>query len=535
MVKIKQNYVFVSAVFAALFIIFVASFAAAAVTIVSPITGFNATSRQLLFINITFVNLTDITFNNDGADHLNITIYMNSSGTGGNFVQVANLSYNGTSFAQGLNNTGNLTIVNSTTNFAAWGYINISNTALFQDNWTMINVSITNWSATVESANNKTFKIDSTVPLINSANITSPVTLYNYSNANTGYLLLNVSIHDARGLSKIETVFFNITNSTGAQHNSTILYASNPAGEYWNISINTSAWADGRYNITVWANDTGGNLNNTGAVLNFILDNTGPTGSVSCTPNPVNQDDTATCTCSASDSVAGLNSTSITASPSTSNTGTYNSVCTAYDIAGNIVTITGTYTVEGVGSSTGGSSGGSGGSTTTTPTIAAGSTVSVTETQVSSGYSANFNENSKISVSIKPSGATVSEAHTVAVTAITTNKVTITISSDPITLDLSTGETKKVDINNDGTYDLSVKLNSIANGKADVTVKKISESIGAGETGAVSNGTTEDEGTPETGAEGTSSTTLWTIVGIIAVIILIGLIAYLMKAKKGRR
>ena len=119
--------------------------------------------------------------------------------------------------------------------------------------------------------------------------------------------------------------------------------------------------------------------------------------------------------------------------------------------------------------------------------------------------------------------------------AITTNKVTIIISSDPITLDLSTGETKKVDINNDGTYDLSVKLNSIANGKADVTVKKISESIGAGETGAVSNGTTEDEGTPETGAEGTSSTTLWTIVGIIAVIILIGLIAYLMKAKKGRR
>jgi len=51
----------------------------------------------------------------------------------------------------------------------------------------------------------------------------------------------------------------------------------------------------------------------------------------------------------------------------------------------------------------------------------------------------------------------------------------IQIMSDPMNVTFKIGEEKKFDLNNDMFYDLYVKLNSIINKKANVTIRKINE------------------------------------------------------------
>ena len=57
------------------------------------------------------------------------------------------------------------------------------------------------------------------------------------------------------------------------------------------------------------------------------------------------------------------------------------------------------------------------------------------------------------------------------------DKVTITISSDPITLDVVVGNTEKVDVDGDGVYDLSVYLESISSSRANFVLTSISEDV----------------------------------------------------------
>ncbi len=64
----------------------------------------------------------------------------------------------------------------------------------------------------------------------------------NYSDS----ILLNVSVSDAT--IGIDSVYFNITNSTGDQHNFT---KASGSGGYYNITLNTTFFTDGVYNITV--------------------------------------------------------------------------------------------------------------------------------------------------------------------------------------------------------------------------------------------------------------------------------------------
>ena len=65
--------------------------------------------------------------------------------------------------------------------------------------------------------------------------------------------------------------------------------------------------------------------------------------------------------------------------------------------------------------------------------------------------------------------------HTLTFKEITENSVTLIIESNPIEVFLKIDDIKKVDIDNDNVYDLEIKLNSIENGVADLTLKKISE------------------------------------------------------------
>ena len=114
--------------------------------------------------------------------------------------------------------------------------------------------------------------------------------------------------------------------------------------------------------------------------------------------------------------------------------------------------------------STSSSSGGGGGGSSST-------TYSLSEDQIKTGTSKTLKRNDKIRFTSN------NEKHTLKVDKISEGEVTITISSNPITLILKIGETRKVNLNNDEYYDLSVSLNSITFSKASFTIKEIHEEI----------------------------------------------------------
>ena len=195
---------------------------------------------------------------------------------------------------------------------------------------------------------------------------------------------------------KISGLFFNLTNGSASTTQINITIGEQSAGTlYWNGTLNVSQLGDGLYNLTVYANDTANNLNKTTVVQNIRIDNTAPGLAFSCTPNPVDEGDTITCSCSATDTGSGINTSygtsglSYTSKPSTSSTGTHTVTCSSMDRAGNSVSATTKYTV-GTGTSSGG--GGGGGGTTTVPSqsqswasIAAGESKEMTSIPVAYG------------------------------------------------------------------------------------------------------------------------------------------------------
>jgi len=69
------------------------------------------------------------------------------------------------------------------------------------------------------------------------------------------------------------------------------------------------------------------------------------------------------------------------------------------------------------------------------------------------------------------------EEHSVGVVSIVGTLVTVQVSSTPQTATLQPGQSSKFDVNNDGYYEVYVRVNSVSGGAADVTVQSISEKI----------------------------------------------------------
>ncbi len=128
-----------------------------------------------------------------------------------------------------------------------------------------------------------------------------------------------------------------------------------------------------------------------------------------------------------------------------------------------------TYTPSG-SSGTGGSSGG-GSSSSKINTIEVSESATVSEQQITKGIIAKVEENEKINFNFKQGSTT--ESHTITLSKVEKNIVTLIISSKPITIKLKTGEEKEVDINDDGIDDIYFKLNKIENSKADLLIKKL--------------------------------------------------------------
>lgn len=117
--------------------------------------------------------------------------------------------------------------------------------------------------------------------------------------------------------------------------------------------------------------------------------------------------------------------------------------------------------------SSGGGGGGGGGTSYRTY-------VSTAE-QSTKGYTKEIKENEKIKFYLENNGE--EEQHTITAGKVTETSVKLTIQSEPVETSLTISETKKLDLTSDGYYDLSIKLNSISNSKANLTIQTIKEKI----------------------------------------------------------
>lgn len=100
-----------------------------------------------------------------------------------------------------------------------------------------------------------------------------------------------------------------------------------------------------------------------------------------------------------------------------------------------------------------------------------GSTFVPSTTQITTGYTQQLRESDKIKFSLGE------DSHSLTVDQITGDSATITIRSAPQTITLRPGQEAKLSVSSTLFYDILVKLESITNGKASVTMKSISEQI----------------------------------------------------------
>jgi len=225
------------------------------------------------------------------------------------------------------------------------------------------------------------------------------------------------------------------------------------ANQYEN---NFTGLTNGTYTFKAYAQNLGGDVNET-ELRQVTIDTTVPILSFSCSPTSVRTGEIITCSCSATDNIDSSPSVSYTASPSTSSAGTYTTTCTATDDAGNSANSSIIYTVSSTTSS--------GGYPTYYPT----------QEQMQNGFSKNLGKNWKMRFKYK------NETHELKINNIQNNSVAIAISSEPQTFNISINETKKINLNNDGYYDLQVFLKNITGTKyykrAEVNIKLINETI----------------------------------------------------------
>src|SRR3989344_4218554 len=196
-----------------------------------------------------------------------------------------------------INNTGATVIVNFTGNQSASGTgpkadgywykkLNASYQMSNVTNGTTLtyNITILVREGTHNLSDNYTFfdiRFDNTKPIVQSANISAPLSGGNYSQVIT----LNVTGTDATGI----TGFWNFTNASAtagvaAEKQNATAEISSSNGKIMVATINTTGLGDGYWNISFFANDTAGNSNNhsdtyAGApkVTNVVIDNHAPT------------------------------------------------------------------------------------------------------------------------------------------------------------------------------------------------------------------------------------------------------------------
>jgi hypothetical protein len=214
------------------------------------------------------------------------------------------------------------------------------------------------------------------------------------------------------------------------------------------------------------------------------------------------------------DVLSGLDSVTFTGDD-TNLAGDYEVKCIAIDLVGNEQTYTTSsselFSVH-YSTSEGGASSGAGGAADID--LSTSEEITITEKQ---GVISTFTLD----------GTTV---HTIKIKTVDeiAGTVTIVIESDPIEITLKIGETKEVDIDADGTNDISVMLNSIVKGQAGITTKRLTP-LPEKEVPTEEVPTEKPAEEIPTVPEVASKTWLWIL--IIVIVVVIGVGYWFMKRK----
>jgi len=173
-------------------------------------------------------------------------------------------------------------------------------------------------------------------------------------------------------------------------------------------------------------------------------------------------------------------------------------------------------------------SGSSGGTSTTSYWTM---TYSPKSSELKEGYNKKVGVKKRVKVIVATSSG--NETHHVGVVAVTSNSVTINVSSTIQQAVLIVGDTKKFDVTDDNYYDLSVTLNSVSGTNADLTIKSIKEEMPAqavDDTTGSSNATSDDQkGGGE--ADEDEESPGWVLIIIIIIALMVGVIVYWVKNK----
>lgn len=199
-------------------------------------------------------------------------------------------------------------------------------------------------------------------------------------------------------------------------------------------------------------------------------------------------------------------------------------------------TISGSSVVAG-GSSSGDSPSGGGGSSGLIASFWK-KTVTVSEEEFEEGYTKELGEKQRLKIKIlsgEGSGSSSDNVHHVGVIKLTSTTVTINVSSTPQQATLSIGDMRKFDVTDDGYYDLYIKLNSISNNKADLTIKAISEKVTEESTAEEQEKESSaiEERDEESEREEVSQW-WWVILIAVLIVVIVGTIIWKKKSSKGK-
>jgi hypothetical protein len=373
--------------------------------------------------------------------------------------------------------------------------------------------------------------IDNTAP--NITLLTFPnVTASNYS----GTLKLQGNASDA--LTPM-VLYFNLSNAGGQV---ALLTGTNVGGTYnWSYTLDTTAYADGIYNVSLYARDNAGNaFVNKSQNMSITIDNNGP---IITSLAPVNGTSAAT---SAYNFTFSVNSPvvaqiancslvmdgniwHVSTGVSTSVTNGMRNASIAVGVHTWLINCTdvigarssSNFTMLNVTAESGSPSSGGGGTPAYWTT-----TFAPTDAQLAAGYVKDLGVKERVKAIINHTN------HYAGVVKLTSTTATINVSSIAQTAELNIGDTKKFDVDSDSFYDVSVKLNSITGSKANLKITTIHEKVTAVQ--AAGNETVTTGETNETGEEVTTTaaaesllTNVWFWVAIVvAILVILGVLSY---------
>ncbi|MEK6871994.1 MAG: Ig-like domain-containing protein [Nanoarchaeota archaeon] len=509
-------------------------------------SGAGLTTRNLTGINVTLPSVFTFTNGTNGTGNISTTDGYATAGsiTFKNFSDQL-LSWNGTAATNtivtmnataGIVEGKNYTFIWFNASAATPGKYNI--TIRFLHNYTLTSTSINETNITIvvndttrpHVVNISNFTLfDGTQQSTSYANVSGRI-IFNISAVDNGNFTGNTTGREING---INISFYNISTVINASYLLTNVTGF-ATGTYWNITVNTSTLPDGVYNITIQANDTLNNVNGTVNLTNIRIDNTAPSVTVTC--SDTTSGSAFPCSCSSSDTTSGVKTTVDSSnSPdnigTASNTGSFTYTCIATDYAGLSTTKTTTYSVSqsGGGGSSGGGGGGSSSTTTYTRTVSINQDFSK---ETSTTQQLGEKERIKIDIPAPVSVGGGTATHYVGVKDIKTNSVVIEITSTPIILEIAIGDEMKVDVNDDGAYDLKVTLNKIENNKAEIKIEYLQETVPEEEKEEVAETGGFVEEKKPTPTEEKSTLWIWITIIILTVIAIVVYIAVMMNKRK---